>query len=115
MEEMTASILMQYLGFESKDQSREYSFRVRYAADDVRAFTLTILNEAFTSHRVRRVRYQDAPDLCSSKLRRELSANATYPSDTNFPITNSELDDYKAAHTSKASNRLYGARPKDDY
>lgn len=112
MEEMTAPILMQYLGFESRNQSREYSFRVRYAGDDVRAFTLTILNEAFNSHRVR---YQDVPDLCSSKLRRELSANANYPSDTNFAITNSELDDYKAEHTSKVSNRFYGTRPNDDY
>lgn len=111
MAEMTDSMSMQYLGFESKGRSREYSFQVRYAADDVRAFTLTILNEAFTSHQVR---YQDAPDLCSSKLRRELSANANYPSHTNFPIIGSELDDYRAGHARKPSNRFYGRRPKDD-
>ena len=50
---MTNSILMQYLGFGSKGQWREYAFQVRYAGEDVRDFTLTIPNEAFTSHRVR--------------------------------------------------------------
>ena len=109
---MTNSILMQYLGFQSKGQWREYVFQVRYAAEDVRDFTLTILNEAFTSHRVR---YQDGPDVCSLKLKRELIANANHPSNTNFAISNSELDDYKAGHTTKSSSRLYGPKPKDDY
>jgi hypothetical protein len=92
---------MQYLGFEPKNEWREYSFQVRYGGEDVRDFTLTILNEAFTS---RRVRYQDAPDVCSVKLRRELIANPNYPSHTNFTISDTELADYKAGHTPKASN-----------
>jgi len=103
---------MQYLGFESKGQVREYAFQVRYTKEDVREFTLTILNEAFTSHRVR---YQDAPDVCSLKLRRELTANADLPSNTNFPITDTELDDYKAGHTSKPTNRLYGAKRREEF
>ena len=103
---------MQYLGFESKNQGREYAFQVRYAAEDVRDFTLTIRDEAFTSHRVR---YQDAPDVCSLKLRRELVANADLPSKTNFSITDTELEDYKAGHTTKSSNRLYTPKPREDY
>lgn len=103
---------MQYLGFQPKNEWREYSFQVRYAAEDIRDFTLTILNEAFTSHRVR---YQDAPDVCSAKLRRELSANPNHPSHTVFAISDSELADYKAGHSSKASNRLYGPKPRDEY
>lgn len=109
---MTNSILMQYLGFQSKQYWREYSFQVRYTAGEVRDFTLTILNEAFISHRVR---YQDAPDVCSLKLRRELIANANHPSHTNFAISDSDLDDYKAGHTSKSSSRLYGSKPRDEY
>jgi hypothetical protein len=109
---MTNSILMQYVGFESKGQWREYAFQVRYAAEDVRDFTLTILNEAFTSHRVR---YQDGPDLCSWKLRRELVANANYPSRTSFAVSDTELDDYRVGHTTKSSHRLYGPKPRDDY
>jgi hypothetical protein len=108
---MSDSILMQYLGFKPGNQWREYSFQVRYAAEDIRDFTLTILNEAFTSHRVR---YQDAPDVCSLKLRRELIANPNHPSNTNFAISDIELDDYRAGHTAKSSNRLYGPKPHDE-
>ena len=109
---MSDTVLMQYLGFEPKNEWREYSFQVRYGGEDVRDFTLTILNEAFTSHRVR---YQDAPDVCSVKLRRELIANPNYPSHTNFTISDTELADYKTGHTPKASNHLYGAKPRDEY
>jgi len=95
---MGDNIFMQYLGFESKSQGREYTFQVRYSAEDVREFTLTISNEAFASHRVR---YQDAPDVCSLKLRRELARNVSHPSKTNFPITDGELDDYRLRHANK--------------
>lgn len=109
---MNPAIVMQYLGFTTVSAWREYSFQVRYAADDIREFTLTISNEAFTSHRVK---YQDAPDLCSLKLHRELIANPHYPSHTNFAISNTELDDYKAGHAATASRRFYGPKPCDDY
>lgn len=103
---------MQYLGFESKNSGREYTFRVRYAAEDIRDFTLTILNEAFTSHRVR---YQDAPDVCSSKLRRELTTNGNHPSKTNFLITDAELDDYRLGHSSKSAKSPYAPKPENDF
>lgn len=109
---MSDTILMQYLGFKPGNEWREYSFQVRYAGEDVRDFTLTILNEAFTSHRVR---YQDAPDVCSAKLRRELIANPNHPSHTSFAISDTELADYKAGHSPKAPHRLYGAKPRDEY
>src|ERR1700689_5314639 len=105
------NILMQYLGFESKERGREYRFEVRCAAEDVREFTLTIQDEAFNS---RRVRYQDAPDVCSLKLKKELITNADVPSKTNFPITDAELDDYRMAHTSKAK-APWAPKPKEDF
>ena len=104
--------MMQYVGFESKNRSREYAFQVRYAAEDVRDFTLTIADDAFTSHRVR---YQDAPDVCSLKLKRELITNADVPSRTNFPITDEELDDYRVAHTSKTAKSPWAPKPKEDF
>ena len=67
---MSDMLVMQYMGFACKETAREYTFQVRYAKEDMREFTLTIMNEAFVS---RRIRYQDAPDVCSSKLRRELA------------------------------------------
>jgi len=109
---MGDAILMHYVGFESKNEGREYNFQVRYAADDIRDFTLTILNEAFTSHRVR---YQDGPSVCSLKLRRELTANANHPSKTNFLITYTELDDYRLGHTSKSYKSPYAPMPQDDF
>ncbi|MGB6231982.1 MAG: hypothetical protein WBF46_00770, partial [Candidatus Acidiferrales bacterium] len=106
---MSDSILMLYLGFESGGLGREYAFQVRYNAEDVRDFTLTIQNEAFTSHRAR---YQDAPDICSLKLRREIIANANLPSNTNFAISNSELDEYRTGHTTRSSKSQYAPKPR---
>jgi hypothetical protein len=109
---MSDMLVMQYMGFACKETAREYTFQVRYAKEDMREFTLTIMNEAFVS---RRVRYQDAPDVCSSKLRRELATDASQPTNTCFPITDLELDNYRLAHTRKAAKGFYQPKPKDDY
>lgn len=97
---------MQYTGFESKNQGREYGFQVRFAAEDVRDFTVTITVEAFDS---RRVRFQDAPDVCSLRLKRELTANMDCPSNTNFLITNNDLDEYRMSHGSKPDKNKWAA------
>lgn len=60
-------------------------------------------------------KHQDAPDVCSVKLRHELIANANHPSHTNFTISDAELVDYKAGHSPKTSNHLYEAKPRDEY
>jgi hypothetical protein len=99
---MSHAILMQYTGFESKRRGREYTFQVRFAAEDVRDFTVTISVEAFDA---RRARFQDAPDICSLRLKRELTANADCPSNTNFEITDIELEDYRERHYSKSGKR----------
>ncbi len=105
---MSASVLIQYVGFKAKALLREYSFLVREAANEPREFTLTIVNEAFDSHRVR---YQDAPDICSLKLHRELAASADHPPKTHYRISETELDDYRVAHSPKAARNLYPAKP----
>jgi hypothetical protein len=106
---MNNPILLQYIGFETKGQGRDYSFQVRYAAEDVRDFTLTIPNEAFLSHRVK---YQDAPDVCSLKLRRELMANVNHASNTHFAVSDVEIETYRAGHAPKSPHRFRGTRPQ---
>jgi hypothetical protein len=96
---MSSAVLIQYVGFEAKTLVREYTFNIKEAVGDPRQFTLTILNEAFHS---RRVRYQDAPDICSLKLQGEMATFANNPPHTHYRITDAELLNYHSAHTKPA-------------
>jgi len=97
-------LMIEYRGFKAKPLVREYTFSVREAAIEPREYTLTIPNEAFDS---RRARYQDAPDICSLKLRRELAASSEHPPKTHYRITDAELDDYRVAHGPKPARNIY--------
>jgi hypothetical protein len=101
---MSESINVQYVGFESKALVREYNFLVRQALSGTREFALTIVNEAFSSHRVR---YQDGPDICSLKLRRELATFANQPPQTHYRISEAELDEYRNSHAPKAASGFH--------
>ena len=50
---MSDNVIVQFVGFEAKALVREYNFHVRQASSEIREFTLTIVNEAFNSRRVR--------------------------------------------------------------
>jgi hypothetical protein len=102
---------MQFVGFEVKTLVREYTFSVRQPPSDARQFTLTIPNEAFDQHRVR---YQDAPDVCSLKLRRELATYANNPPDDHYGITDAELEDYRSSHTRTAKSP-FARKPAGDF
>jgi hypothetical protein len=78
---MSERIIMEFLGFESKPMVREYLFTVRQSSAEPRDFFLTISHESFDAHRVR---YQDAPDVCSLRLRRELASHGNHPLETHF-------------------------------
>ena len=106
---MTDLIVVQYVGFQVKDLVREYTFAVREAPADALHYTLTIENEAFVSHRAR---YQDAPEICSLKLHRELDTHANHPPTTNFCVTDAELAIYQDGRKPKAK-RSY-EKPRDD-
>jgi hypothetical protein len=88
---MSGIVSVQYLGFEVKALGREYSFLVRQASE-TQEFTLAIVNEAFSSHLIR---YQDAPNFCSVKLHRELATYANHPPQTQYRISEGELNEYK--------------------
>jgi hypothetical protein len=109
---MSEIVNVQYVGFEAKALVREYSFLVRQALNETREFTLTIVNEAFNS---RRVRYQDAPDICSAKLHRELAAFANHPPQTHYRISELELDEYRGAHAPRAGGYPYKPKPTQQF
>jgi hypothetical protein len=104
---MNESINVQYVGFKAKALVREYSFIVRRALNEISEFTLTIGNEAFGS---RRVRFQDAPEICSLRLRRELAVFGDQPPQAHYSISETDLDDYRTSHAPSA--RGYPFKPK---
>jgi hypothetical protein len=107
-----ALLLVQYVGFQSKPLGREYRFRVREAQDTPREFTLMITNEAFDS---RSVRFQDAPDVCSLKLHRELAASENHPATTEFEISAVDLAEYRLAHTRKSTRYPNQRKTEQEY
>jgi hypothetical protein len=109
---MSDSLIVQFVGYEVSPLEREYRFSVRESRNEAREFTLTIANAAFDC---RRARYQDAPDICSARLRRELAADGNHPSNTHFQITDQELDDYRGRHSPKTSQSPYKKKPKEEY
>jgi hypothetical protein len=94
-------IVLQYLGFETKGALREYAFSLRGLGGESSSYFVTISNEAFAAHRAR---YQDAPAICSTRLRREFATQVNPPPSTTFSVTDAELADYKDAHTPKAKS-----------
>jgi hypothetical protein len=104
---MSESLVVQYVGFTARAVVREYRFLVRQTPTEAREYTLTIVNEAFDA---RRIRYQDGPDLCSLKLRRELAASENHPAHTHYRISEEELDEYRGSHSSKAARKLFRPR-----
>jgi hypothetical protein len=107
---MTEKVGVQYVGFEAKALVREYSFLVHQALNETREFTLTIVNEAFNS---RRVRYQDAPDICSLKLHRELTVFANNPPQSHYRISEFDLDEYRNSHAPKTGGFPYKPKPAE--
>ena len=93
-------IVLQYLGFETKGALREYAFSLRGLGGESSNYFVTITNEAFLAHRAR---YQDAPAICSIRLRREFASQVDLPASSTFSVTNEELAEYKDAHTPKAN------------
>ena len=102
---MTATT--QYVGFQAKAIVREYSFLVRESSIAPYQITITILNKAFKS---RRLSFQNAPDICSLKLQRELADSAISPLKSNYRISESEVDDYQNSHRSQTRQGLYPAK-----
>ena len=95
---MSDPVFLQYVGFETKGAVREYTFTLRGTGGESSEYFVSIANAAFVA---RRVRYQDAPDICSLRLHREFAARSDHLPSTRFSITDAELADYMEAHTPK--------------
>jgi len=108
---MTENVNIQYVGFEAKSLVREYHFIVRQAPAEESEFTLTIGNEAFGS---KGVRFQDAAEICSLRLHRELAAFGNHPPQAHYRISETDLDDYRSSHTTKAWGYPYKPKASRD-
>jgi hypothetical protein len=106
---VSEAIFLQYMGFETKGAVREYTFTLRGSGGQSSEYFVTIANAAFVAHRVR---YQDAPDICSLRLHREFAARSDHPPSTRFSVTDVELAEYMSAHAPKPK-RGSSAHEKD--
>jgi hypothetical protein len=104
--------MVQFVGFESKALGRKYTFTVRESSSEPREFTLTIANKAFNDHRIR---FQDAPDVCSLKLRRELATNGNHPAGSHFDVTDVDLEDYRSTHSPRKGRNTYDRKTMEDF
>lgn len=94
----------EYVGFTVNEISRVYTMRVRRPDGVFHDFEFAIANQSFLS---KRVRYQDAPEICFLKLQQELSLRGEDSTPASqIHITDAELDAYREAHTKKAPPRL---------
>jgi hypothetical protein len=109
---MSDGIIVQFVGFEAGALARVYSFTVREPPAEPRDFTLTISNTAFDD---RLISYQDAPDLCSRKLRRELAAHGNHPPEIRLEITVADLEDYRSSHSHRQAPSPLARKPSEDY
>ena len=104
---MSDNLFVQYVGFKAKRFDREYTFNVHVSEGAIRAFKLSIPNEAFDAHRAR---FQDAPSICSTKLHRELASHANNPLESNYRISDRDLEEYRSAHAQKSSRDPYARK-----
>jgi len=97
-----AAAHVEYVGFTTKGTSREYTLRVKQTVGDPHDVTLAIAIEAFLS---RRVRYQDAPDICFLKLQRELASCGEALPARYLSVSDAEIEEYRVAHAPKPPQR----------
>ncbi len=98
---MTARV--EYVGFAVRGSAREYALRVWQGDAGPHDFTLAIPTQAFLS---RRVLYQDGPAICFLKLQRELVARAVGLPPSRLGVTDSDIEEYRIAHTPKPPRSL---------
>jgi hypothetical protein len=101
---MNTTLRSEYVGFTVNESSRVYTMRVRRPDGVFQDFQIAIAKQSFLS---KRVRYQDAPEICFLKLKQEWSqcGEDSTPA-SQIQITDAELDAYREAHTKKAPPRV---------
>jgi hypothetical protein len=97
-----AALQMEYVGFTTHEEHREYTLRVRPPGGESRQVIVAIPSEAFLAHRVR---YQDGPEICYLKLQRELAGDPAALLPDRLEVTNTDLEAYRVAHAPKPRRR----------
>jgi hypothetical protein len=93
--------VVRYIGFRATALGREYTMRVSDVQSS-RDFVLLISHQSFAS---RETRFQDAPDVCSNKLRCELAADPGLLPGESIAVTSQDLLDYSNSHLSSTQKR----------
>ena len=109
---MSDALIVQFVGYEVRALAREYTFTVREDKVEPREFIVAIASAAFDC---RRARFQDAPDICSLRLHKELAADPNRSANTHFVITDEELEDYRGRHSPKSSHSPYKKKAVEEY
>jgi hypothetical protein len=92
---------IEYVGFESHDEGREYTLRVHHHGEAELTFVRVILQADFVA---RRARYQDGPEICFQMLQKELADAEQHPP-RRCTVEGVELAAYQAAHAPRPPRR----------
>lgn len=92
---------LRYIGFSSTADGREYAFRVTDGIE-ARHFVLLIGHEVFAAGEAR---FQDGPDLCFSRLQRDLVADPDLRPGPRLVLTARELFEYRDARERRLPGR----------
>lgn len=109
---MSHEVIVEFVDFEVGAHARVYNFTVREPFSEARNFTLTISNSAFAN---RLISFQDAPDVCSRKLRGELAAHGNTPAETCLNITVADLEKFRRDHSSENTPIVFPRKPSEDF
>jgi len=101
------NLIVRYGGFRATARGREYTMHVADGLSS-REFVLLITHQAFAD---REARFQDAPDVCSGKLRRELAADPGMVPGDCMTVTTQDLADYRGDHSSPLKKREKRPQP----
>ena len=88
-------MMIQYLGYQTTLDVRTYSFRGVDLPSKEREFAVSIKNSLMSKN----FKYQDAPDLCFSKLKHDLALETPQsPLPSQMKITDADLRKYEEDH-----------------
>jgi hypothetical protein len=99
-------LTLEYLGFRNARDRREYRLCARLGTESCE-YTVWIANAAFTAGHAL---FQDGPDICYQKLRRQLADTELTGTHT-VEVTKSELLEYREAHA-PPQRRAFWPKPK---
>jgi hypothetical protein len=94
---IAGEVRLEYRGFRNTQVGREYLVLARLL-DDAREYVVAIEHAAFAA---RQVSFQDGPDICFQRMRRELLGKVLLPLPA-LTITDVELAAYRTAHAPPA-------------